>query len=144
MEHNNPTENSDNKLGNFVKERRTSRGIDLSEAAFQSGLHHTYWRKLEAGEYRMPSPLALDRIGEVLECQPADLYALAGYKPTGELPTFKPYLRAKSPHLPPEAIDQLESYYKFLRAQYGIDDDQPVFPPKPKNDRDDGSDRRAA
>ena len=88
--------------------------------------------------------MALDRIAEVLECQPADLYTLAGYKPTGELPTFKPYLRATSPHLPPEAIDQLESYYRFLRAQYGIADDQPVFPPKPKDDRNQATDRRAA
>jgi transcriptional regulator with XRE-family HTH domain len=143
MKDGNTTEEQNNKLGEYVRERRESRGISLAVAGFESDLHHTYWRKLEAGEYRMPSPLALDRIAEVLECQPADLYALAGYKPTGELPTFKPYLRAKS-HLPPAAIDQLESYYKFLRAQYGISDDQPVFPPKPKDERDQPSDRRAA
>lgn len=142
------TEKRNGKLGAFIRARRQSLGISAVNAAGRAGLDYSYWRRLEAGEYRMPSPLALDDVAKVIGCPSADLYALAGYKPTGELPTFKPYLRAKS-HLPPEAIDQLESYYRFLRAQYGIDEDQPVFPPKSKDDRTkddrtDDADRSAA
>lgn len=128
-------------LGEFIKTRRTSRGITKADACRQSGLDYSYWHKLEAGVYEMPSPKALDLVAEVISVKPADLYALAGYRLGGDLPGLGPYLRSKY-HLPPEAIDQLESYFGFLRAQYGIAEDQPVFPPKP---RDEGTtDRRAA
>lgn len=137
-----PTEAKNAPLGGFIKSRRESRGISKAEACRRSGLDYSYWVKLEAGVYEMPSPKALDAVAAVIGCKPADLYVLAGYKIGGELPGFGPYLRATT-YLPPEAIDQLESYFAFLRSQYGIPDDQPVFPPKP---RDDGStpDRRAA
>ena len=74
-----------------------------------------------------------------------DLYALAGYKTPDELPTFRPYMRAKY-DLPPEAVRELESYFEFLRNQYGIAKHEPVFPPKPskKKSGSKASDRRAA
>jgi hypothetical protein len=51
--------------------------------------------------------------------------------------------------LPADAIAQLESYFTFLRHQYGIPNDRPVFPPKPKDEitadsPGDVPDRRAA
>lgn len=121
-------------LGEFIKARRESRNISKADACRQSGLDYSYWVKLEAGVYQMPSPKALELVAEVIGCTAADLYALAGYRMDGELPGFGPYLRSKY-HLPSEAIDQLESYFAFLRHQYGISPDEPVFPPK---DRPDG------
>ena len=120
-------------LGEFIKSRRESRSMSKAEACRQSGLDYSYWVKLEAGVYEMPSPKALDLVAKVIGCKPADLYVLAGYKIGGELPGFGPYLRTKY-HLPGEAIEQLESYFTFLRNQYGIADDEPVFPPKPRVD----------
>lgn len=129
-------------LGEFIKTRRESRNITKADACRQSGLDYSYWVKLEAGVYQMPSPKALDLVANVIGCKPADLYVLAGYRIGGDLPGFGPYLRSKY-HLPPEAIDQLESYFSFLRHQYGIPEDQPVFPPKPR-DEDEPEDRRAS
>lgn len=126
-------------LGQFIKTRRLDQGITKADAARRSGLDYSYWHKLEAGVYHMPSPKSLDLVAEIIDVKPADLYVLAGYPIGGDLPGLGPYLRAS--HLPPEAIEQLESLFDFLRAQYGIDDDQPVFPPK---DRDSDSDRSAA
>jgi hypothetical protein len=80
-----------------------------------------------------PSPNTLTGIAAALEVPLQDLYALAGYETPKGLPSFRPYLRARY-NLPPEAIDQLESYFNFLRAQYGIPKDRPVFPPKPKDE----------
>jgi transcriptional regulator with XRE-family HTH domain len=120
-------------LGEYIRARRESRNITKVEAARQAGLDYSYWVKLENGVYQMPSPKALVRVAEVIGVSPADLYALAGYRIGGELPGFKAYLRSTT-YLPPEAIDQLESYFAFLRAQYGIADDQPVFPPKERAD----------
>jgi transcriptional regulator with XRE-family HTH domain len=119
------------QLGAYVRKGRESRGLNLVEAAEASGLDRTYWRRLEDGRYGLPSPKALEAVARVIDCAVDDLYALAGYEPSGGLPTLKPYLRAKY-HLPPEAIDQLEGYFAFLRSYYGILDDEPVFPPKPK------------
>jgi transcriptional regulator with XRE-family HTH domain len=133
-------------LGEFIKSRRESQNITKADACRQSRLDYSYWVKLEAGVYQMPSPKALDLVADVISCKPADLYVLAGYKIGGELPGFGPYLRSKY-HLPPEAIDQLESYFSFLRHQYGIPWDQPVFPPKPRSDDeapDEDADRSAA
>lgn len=120
-------------LGSFVKARRESKGLSRRQVADACGVDYSYIGKLESGEYRHPSPLVLDAIAREIGCKPTDLYVLAGYKIGGDLPGFGPYLRATT-HLPPEAIDQLESYFAFLRSQYGIPEDQPVFPPKPRND----------
>jgi transcriptional regulator with XRE-family HTH domain len=117
------------RLGEFVRTRRQSLELSLSKAGELADVDRTYWRRLEDGEYQDPSPRVLARVAEVLDVRPTDLFVLAGFPIGGELPGFGPYLRSKF-HLPPEAIDQLESYFAFMRAQYGIPDDQPVFPPK--------------
>jgi transcriptional regulator with XRE-family HTH domain len=129
-------------LGEFIKARRTALGLTRMEVSKAAGLDYSYIGKLESGEYRMPSPEALRLVAAAIETKPADLYVLAGYKIGGELPGFGPYLRSHY-HLPPEAIDQLESYFNFLRHQYGISDDEPVFPPKPRPEGE-TDERRAA
>lgn len=129
MKKDNTTEKKNAPLGEFIKSRRLSRGMSRSGVATATGLDYSYIGKLESGEYRMPSPEALRLIAGAIGCKPNDLYVLAGYKIGGELPGFGSYLRSKY-NMPPEAIDQLEVFFAFLRAQYGIDDDQPVFPPK--------------
>lgn len=134
MKRDTSTETRNAPLGAFIKARRESRHITKAEASRRSGLDYSYWVKLENGVYQMPSPKALDLVAEVIGTKPADLYVLAGYKIGGELPGFGAYLRTTSPYLPPEAIEQLENYFAFLRAQYGIADDQPVFPPKDRTD----------
>jgi transcriptional regulator with XRE-family HTH domain len=135
-------------LGEAVRARRLARGWSLADAANASGLHHSYWSKLENGFYQTPAPKYLQIIASVLEMPIEDLHGLAGYTVSKELPSFKPYLRAKY-DLPPEAIAQLESYMSFLRNQYGIPKDQPVFPSKRKGvktpkDSDNNQDRKAA
>ena len=142
MNRNESTEVKNAPLGEFIKSRRESRELTKAEACRRGGLDYSYWVKLEAGVYEMPSPKALDLVAAVIDCKPADLYVLAGYKIGGELPGFGPYLRTKY-HLPGEAIEQLESYFSFLRSQYGIAEDEPVFPPK-ATDEESAEDGRAA
>jgi|SRR5580704_9224962 transcriptional regulator with XRE-family HTH domain len=138
-------------LGTVVRSRRVSRGMSLADAAAASGLHHSYWSKLENGHYQTPSPRHLQTIAVTLKLPIEDLYGLAGYAVSDKLPTFTPYLRAKY-DLPPEAVAELERYFELLRNYYGIPKDQPVFPPKPKDpgsvvgdsSKSRGEDRRAA
>jgi transcriptional regulator with XRE-family HTH domain len=133
-------------LGEYINQRRASQSWSLSDVAARSGLHLSYWSKLEAGQYDAPSPKHLQIIAKTLGVHFEDLYGLAGYESPERLPTFTPYLRAKY-ELPPEAVADLERYFELLRAYYGIPKDQPVFPPKKKTQgKDDGdlAERRAA
>jgi transcriptional regulator with XRE-family HTH domain len=116
-------------LGEYVKSRRLSLGLSLAGAGGTSGLHLSYWSKLEAGQYEAPAPKYLKIIASSLMVPIEDLYGLAGYDIPKRLPTFKPYLRAKY-DLPPEAVGELERYFELLRNYYNIPKDQPVFPPK--------------
>jgi transcriptional regulator with XRE-family HTH domain len=111
-----------------------------------SGLHLSYWSKLEAGQYDAPSPKHLQVIARTLGVRFEDLYSLAGYESPERLPSFTPYLRAKY-ELPAEAVADLERYFELLRAYYDIPKDQPVFPPKTRpqlKKDDDQAERRAA
>ena len=125
------TENKNQSLAEYVRTRRESRKLDYYQAAEQSGLDHTFWRKLEVGAYESPSPKSLEAIATTLRVPIEDLYALAGYDLPARLPSFRPYLRARY-HLPHEAVADLERYFELLRSHYGIPAEQPVFPPKPK------------
>jgi transcriptional regulator with XRE-family HTH domain len=118
-------------LGETIKERRLARGWSITDAAKAAGLHRSYWGRLEQGFYTSPSPPYLLQVAQAIDLPVGELYALAGYEQPDELPTFRPYLRAKY-NLPPGAIRELEGYFEFLRNQYGIPKDKPVFPPKEK------------
>lgn len=116
-------------LGEFVRSRRRAKGWSLTDAEAASDVDRTYWSKLELGVFKQPDPRYLARIADALDAPLEDIYGLAGYTTAERLPGFRPYLRSKY-HLPPEAIDQLESYFAFLRNHYGVPKDQPVFPRK--------------
>jgi transcriptional regulator with XRE-family HTH domain len=119
-------------LGDFVKSRRQTLGMSYSVAGDRSDLHPSYWNKLERGFYQKPDPRLLRNIADALQVPVEDLYALAGYEVPKQLPSLRPYLRAKY-NLPSTAIAELERYFELLRNYYGIPKDQPVFPPKPSN-----------
>lgn len=130
-------------LGAYIRDRRVSRSLSLHDVAQASGLHFSYWSKLENGQYQAPSPKHLQTIARTLEVPIEDLYGLAGYDIPQRLPAFRPYLRAKY-ELPPEAVAQLEHYFEMLRNYYGIPKDEPVFPPKDTNTTKPKADGRAA
>lgn len=141
------TEKKNQLLGEYIRDIRLSRGLSLNEVAQASGLHFSYWSKLENGVYDAPAPKHLLVIARTLRVSAEDLYGLAGYDIPSRLPTFKPYLRAKYGDLPPEAVADLERYLELLRSHYDIPKDQPVFPPKAKptpEPRSDTKPRRAA
>lgn len=121
------------ELGRYIRTRRLALGLDVRTAAERAGIDHTYWHKLEHGRYRTPTPHYLKAVAKALDAPLTDLYGLVGYHQADELPSFAPYLRSKYTELPPEAVRDLERYYEMLRAYYGIPEDQPVFPPKPRS-----------
>lgn len=130
-------------LGDYIRQKRTTRSLSLLDVAQLSGLHFSYWSRLETDFYQTPSPKHLKTVAETLGVPIADLYRLAGYDIPNRLPAFRPYLRAKY-SLPPEAVAQLEQYFEMLRNYYGIPKDKPVYPPKPGQTDKPTAPRRAA
>lgn len=142
------TDKKNVSLGDYIKTRRESLGLTIARAEDHSDLDATYWRKLEAGQYAAPSPKALQAIAATLKVPIEDLYGFCGYDFPERLPSLSPYLRTKY-DLPPQAVADLERYFAFLRAYYGIPTNRPVFPPKPKPEAHEPTDqtpkrRRAA
>jgi len=135
------TDSRDNLLGEYIRAHRDAKRLSLSEAAKRSGLDYKYWSKVEVGELRQPNPRYLTAMAQTIGAPVEDLFGLVGYDLPERLPSFSPYLRTKY-DLPPEAVAQLEQYFDMLRTYYGIPDDAPVFPPKPKDDEDDEDDLR--
>ncbi len=116
-------------LGEYIARHRRAAGLSVSDAAEAAGVDASFWRKLENGVYESPSPKMLAPIARVVAAQLADIYILAGYETTTELPTLTPYLRNKY-QLPPKALAELQRYFDHLRNHYGIPADKPVFPRK--------------
>lgn len=118
-------------LGDYIATNRRAAGLGVSDAAEAAGVDASFWRKLENGIYESPSPKMLAPIARVVAAPLADIYALAGYETTTELPTLTSYLRNKY-QLPPKALAELQRYFDHLRNHYGIPADKPVFPRKPR------------
>jgi transcriptional regulator with XRE-family HTH domain len=76
--------------------------------------------RLEKGDVATPKVETLARIAKTLGLPLADVYGLAGYETTAELPSFTPYLRTKYRELPDEAVAEMEAFLDRLRAKHGL------------------------
>jgi transcriptional regulator with XRE-family HTH domain len=108
------------RLGAYVSQLRTERGLSIRALAAQAGVDFSWLAKLERGQRNSPSARSLWRVARALDVETADLYLEAGLGEARGLPGFRPYLRAKY-HLPPEAVAQLEEYFQFINEKYRAD-----------------------
>ena len=112
-----PTDD-DNKLGRYVREQREARGLSGQALAAAAGVDKAWLHRLEHGEYASPDPKLLVRLARALEVDVSDLYLAAGLPTGSELPSMKPYLRAKY-DLPESAIRQIDEYVDMVNERYG-------------------------
>jgi transcriptional regulator with XRE-family HTH domain len=63
-------------LGQAVRKVRTERGLSQEELALETGIHRNYIGGIERGE-RSPTVALVIRLGNALEIEPAELFALA-------------------------------------------------------------------
>lgn len=112
------TADDSTKLGQFVREQRTRRGLSGQALAVAAGIDKGHLHRLEHGQIESPDPRVLVRIARALEVDVSDLYVAAGYAPGRGLPSMRPYLRAKY-GLPDHAIQQIEEYTDMLNQRYG-------------------------
>jgi len=91
----------------------------MRKLAAQTGFHFRTITELEAGTNRSPQPDTLSTIAAALGLSISDLYVLIGWLPAGELPTLRPYLRAKYHDLDEQAIADIEAYAERRAQRHG-------------------------
>jgi len=91
----------------------------MRQVATRSGFHVSIVASLEAGTNLSPLPDTLIAIARALDLSVSDLYVLADWLPVGELPTLKPYLRAKYRGLDEQAIADIEAYANRRAQRHG-------------------------
>lgn len=120
------TEIGQDSLPQIIKDRRVELGLSASELARRAGVQKSTISRLEAGERQTPKVDILIAIAKVLGLRSTDLFVAADWVNEGELPSFKPYLRAKYGDLPPKAVAELEASVARVVSRYGYDGSGPA------------------
>lgn len=102
-----------NSLGPTLRQRRQQLGLQIRQVAEVVGVASSSILRFEDGS-RRPSPETLQRLAVALQMHAADLFAIGGYATPVELPSIRPYLRARY-DLSEQAISDVERYL----ARYG-------------------------
>ncbi len=108
------------KLAQLLRTTREQQGLSVRGLAQRAGVDAATVLHLEQGRIAQPKPDKLRAVGHALGIPTADLYAAAGWLPSTELPTFRPYLRSKYRALPEEAVAEIEAVFERLARDYGL------------------------
>ncbi len=112
------------RLINALVNKRKESHLSVNEVARRAEVDPgTVWR-IEQGMIATPKADSLKAIGDVLGIPAIDLFVTVGWIPSGELPSLSTYLCAKYAHLPPEAVEDVQSHIEALVDQYGGEADQ--------------------
>ncbi len=106
-------------LGRLIRDARLGAGLTAREVARRAGLDVSTVTRIELGQIAQPSADKLKAIAPALGIPISDLLAAAGLLPKGELPTLRPYLRAKYRELPDEAVAEVERLINDCTERYG-------------------------
>lgn len=107
-------------LGGLIQQRREALGLSMREVARRIGATDTTVLRIESGASPSPRADTLSALAEALDLPYADLLAAAGYAVPDQLPTFRPYLRAKYRQLPEAAVAEMEAFFTRLAKKHGL------------------------
>jgi transcriptional regulator with XRE-family HTH domain len=110
-------------FGAYIRNRREAFGISQTELARLVETRDSTINRLEAGGISAPRPDKLTRIADHLDLNLADVFAMVGYAVPRQLPSPMPYLRAKYPALPQEAIDEIETNLRTVAQRHDVNID---------------------
>jgi transcriptional regulator with XRE-family HTH domain len=113
------TPNQARRLGQFISTRRQQLGLSMRQLAREIDANIATISFLEAGTHLSPQPDTLRAIARVLGVPIGDLFVTADWLPANELPTLKPYLRAKYQDLDEQAIADIEAYANQRAQRHG-------------------------
>lgn len=107
------------ELGTYLRTKREAYGISIRKLSHIVGVDQAQIIRLEQGKVASPKADLLDRIATEINVPVSDLMTLAGYPVARGLPGLRPYMRAKYKDLPPDAVDEVESFIARLQAKHG-------------------------
>jgi transcriptional regulator with XRE-family HTH domain len=107
------------ELGKFLRAARERRGLGIRALESSSGVNGSSIVSLERGDILAPQPDTLRSIAASLDLAVSDLFTVAGWLPADELPTLRPYLRAKYRELDERSIGDLEAYADRITRKHG-------------------------
>ncbi|GAA4969408.1 helix-turn-helix transcriptional regulator [Kineococcus glutinatus] len=103
----------------LLRQARIEARLAAREVARRAGVDVGTVTRIELGRVPHPRPAVLTAIGEVLGVSASDLFAAADWLPPAELPTLRPYLRAKYGDLPDAAVAEVEALVQRYSQQFG-------------------------
>lgn len=95
MQHANVQPDEVESLGEFIRLSRDALAWSQRDLAYKADVDQATVNRIENGEVENPRPTNLRRIAQALGVQPEDLFGLAGYVESDELPPLPVYLRTK-------------------------------------------------
>lgn len=113
-------------VGSSLHQARIRMGLSLRDLEAITHISRPMLHRLERDQIDQPNPRLLHQLAETLELNGDDLFTLAGYRPSTQLPTLAPYLRAKY-QLPPAAVAEAQVALEGILARY--DREQTSAPP---------------
>lgn len=104
-------------IGELLRQKREEAGLSIRRLAELSGVNQANISRLERGEASRPMLSSLTRLAEALGADAAEFYAASGQSTDTTLPSFRPYLRAKYGHLPPDKLDELSTFFETIESE---------------------------
>jgi len=102
------------ELARMLRVRRDALGYSVRVLAAKAGVNLATIVRLERGDILTPQPDTLKALAAALGLSVTDLFAVAEWLSSRELPTFRPYLRAKYKNLPDSAVAEMEAFFERL------------------------------
>src|SRR5690348_8727429 len=108
------TDDEREQLAETIRKARQKRGFTAREVARRAGVDVGVVTKLERCEIGQPRVENVRAIAVVLGIPLADVYAMLHWLPATELPTLRPYMRAKYTNLTEADVAEVERFISGL------------------------------
>jgi transcriptional regulator with XRE-family HTH domain len=106
------------QLAELLSATRVSKGLTAREVARRAGVDVGTVSLLERCKIAQPRVESVRAIAQVLGIPLADIYTMVHWLPRTELPSLKPYMRAKYGDLPDEAVEEVERFVTKLAEKH--------------------------
>lgn len=112
------TDEERKQLAEALRVARARKDLTAREVARRAGVDVGTVRLLEREKITQPRIDSVRAIAEVLGIPLADLYAMLHWLPAKELPTLRPYMRAKYGELSDDDLARVEAFVAELTQQH--------------------------
>ncbi len=106
------------ELASYLTRLREKAGVAMYSLAQEIGVDRAQLTRLEQGKVLNPRPEVLAGYAAALDVPLADIYTVAGIPLPKELPTLRPYLRAKYRNLSATDAAKVEAFIDDLMKQH--------------------------